>query len=150
MLSYWFYVVMLSEAKSRLESALREGTARRPAVEGFPHFAEVLRRNGVRTFTYWLPAMLCVYDTERGPVVSQDTPLHSGMHDVAPFDEAALITALRADQAGQTTFEEFAEAAWRAGVVHFVVNLQDRTCTYAGAGNHRYVEHYPAVLVGAS
>lgn len=150
MLSYWFYVVMLSEAISLLESALREGAARRPAVEGFPHFAEVLRRNGVRAFTYWLPAMLCVYDTERGPVVSQDTPLHTGMHDVAPFDEAALIRALRADQAGQTTFEEFAAASWRAGVIHFEVNLQDRTCTYVGIDNQSYVEHYPAVLVGAS
>lgn len=138
---------MTSDAIAELDAALREGAARRPAVAGFPHFAETLHRNGVHQFTYWLPAMQCLYRTDLGAVLTQDAPLHQGIHDVPEFDEAALVSALRADQAGQTTFPEFAEAAWRAGVVHFVVDLDERTCTYTGLDQKSYVEHFPAVTV---
>jgi uncharacterized protein YbcV (DUF1398 family) len=66
-------------------------------------------------------------------VVTQNTPLVSGMIDVPPFDRDALVAALRADQAGKTTFPEFLAASWRAGVVRYDVNFVARTVCYFGA-----------------
>ncbi len=78
--------------------------------------------------------MQSLYEAELGPVMVQGEPLTTGMSEVATFDEAALVAVLRADQAGETTFLEFATAAWRAGVLNYVVDLEDRTCTYFGLG----------------
>jgi uncharacterized protein YbcV (DUF1398 family) len=80
-------------------------------------------------------------------VVTQNTPLVSGMIDVPPFDRDALVAALRADQAGKTTFPEFLAASWRAGVVRYDVNFVARTVCYFGAHGEEYVEAYPAVEV---
>lgn len=72
-------------------------------------------------------------------------PLIDGVAEVPAFDRTALVTALRADQAGQTSFREFAAAAWRAGVLRYVVDLENRTCTYFGLHDQTYMEHYAAV-----
>ncbi|NTY59114.1 DUF1398 family protein [Mycolicibacterium sphagni] len=136
-----------SPALRNLTVVLRTAMANRPVIQGFPYLAESLRRAGVRTNTWWLPAMQSRYETELGPVVIQDTPLFQGMAEVPPFDSAGLVAALRADQAGQTTFPQFAEAAWRAGVVRWVVALDDRTCTYFGRDDETYVEEYAAVTI---
>ena len=135
----------MSPALRNLDAALHDAMANRPARQGFPHLAETLRRAGVRTNTWWLPAMQSRYETDLGPVVIQGTPLLQGMAEVPPFDRAALVDALRADQDGRTTFPQFAEAAWRAGVVRWVVALDDRTCTYFGLDDQKYVEEYAAV-----
>jgi uncharacterized protein YbcV (DUF1398 family) len=79
--------------------------------------------------------------------VSQGQPLISGMTDVPPFDRAALIAALRTDQAGNSTFPEFLAAAWRAGVVRYDVDFMARTVAYYGCNNEVYVEEYPAVEI---
>jgi uncharacterized protein YbcV (DUF1398 family) len=135
----------MSAALLNLQAAQREATASRPKRRGFPHLAETLRRAGVRTNTWWLPSMQSLYLTNLGPILIQGEPLIDGMSDVAPFDRDALIEALRADQAGETTFPEFAAAAWRAGVLHYVVDLDERTCSYFGVNNECWVERYPAV-----
>ncbi len=135
----------MSTALLNLQAAQRDATANRPRLQAFPHLAETLRRAGVRTNTWWLPSMQSLYMTDLGPVVIQGEPLIDGISDVAPFDRAALIDALRADQAGQTTFPEFAAAAWRAGVLHYVVDLDRRTCSYFGVNNESWVERYPPV-----
>lgn len=75
----------------------------------------------------------------------QGQPLVSGFADIPPYDEAALIGALRADQAGLTTFPEFLAASWRAGVVSYDVNFQNRTVSYYGARGECYVEAYSIV-----
>ncbi len=75
------------------------------------------------------------------------TPLVSEIIDVQRFDREALIAALRADQAGQSTFPEFLNASWRAGVVRYDVDFAARTCTYYGAAGEEYIESYPAVEV---
>lgn len=134
-----------SPAMRNLDTALRDAIANRPATQGFPYLAETLRRAGVRTTTWWLPAMQSCYETELGPVVVQSPPLFDGMADIPPFDDVALMAALHDDQTGQTTFPQFAEAAWRAGVVRWVVALDERTCTYFGSGDQIYVEQYAAV-----
>ena len=73
------------------------------------------------------------------------TPLVSDIADVPPFDEMALITALRTDQAGNSTFPEFLEASWRAGVVRYEVDFIARTVSYYGGNGELYVEAYPAI-----
>jgi uncharacterized protein YbcV (DUF1398 family) len=66
---------------------------------------------------------------------------------VPSFDRDALIAALRIDQAGNSTFPEFLDATWRAGVVKYDVDFVARICTYYGATDEQYVESYPAVEV---
>src|ERR1700677_4505322 len=104
----------MSEAIERLQAAQQRAVAGRPKVGGFPYLAETLRRAGVTRNLWSLPACESLFLTELGPVVLQSPPLVSGMIDVPPFDRQALITALRADQAGKTTFPEFLAASWRA------------------------------------
>ena len=120
----------------------------RPKVAGFPYLAETLRRAGVTRNLWFLPACESLFLTELGPVVTQNTPLVSGMIDVPPFDRDALVAALRADQAGKTTFPEFLAASWRAGVVRYDVDFAARTVCYFGAHGEEYVDAYPAVEVG--
>ena len=55
------------------------------------------------------------------------TPLASGTVDVPRFNRDALITALRVDQAGESTFAEFLEASWKAGVVRYEVGFSARS-----------------------
>jgi len=71
----------------------------------------------------------------------------TGVVDVPAFDEEALIRALRVDQAGESTFPEFLEASWRAGVVRYDVDLKARTVAYQGCNGEEYIEAYPAVTV---
>jgi len=75
------------------------------------------------------------------------TPLINVVADVPPFNRDALTTALRTDQAGESTFPEFLMAAWKAGVVGYEVDFAARACTYYGTGGEKYVESYPAVEV---
>ncbi len=119
--------------------------AGRPVVGWFPYLAETLRRAGVTRNLWYLPSCQSIYVTDLGPVVSVGTPLVDGMTDVPRFDREALITALRTDQAGNSTFPEFLLATWDAGVVTYDVDLAARTCTYFGSGGEVYVESYPAV-----
>ena len=67
--------------------------------------------------------------------------------DVPGFDQDALITALRIDQAGESTFPEFLAATWRAGVVRYDVDFSARTVAYLGCNGEEYVEAYPAVEI---
>ena len=138
----------MSEATDNLQAAFKRAAAIRPKVGGFPYLAETLRRAGVTRNVWFLPACESLFLTDLGPVVIQDTPLVSGMIDVPPFDRDALIAALRADQAGETTFPEFLAASWRAGVVRYDVDFAARTVAYYGARSEAYVEAYIAVEVG--
>jgi uncharacterized protein YbcV (DUF1398 family) len=137
----------MSQAIAKLEEAQRRALLGRPKAGGFPYLAETLRRAGVTRNTWFLPACESLYLTEAGPVVIQGAPLISGAADVPQFDQPALITALRIDQAGHSTFPEFLLASWRAGVVRYDVDLTARTVTYYGCYGEAYVEEYPAVEV---
>jgi uncharacterized protein YbcV (DUF1398 family) len=74
-------------------------------------------------------------------------PLLSGTVLVPPFNREALITALRTDQAGKSTFPEFLTASWRAGVVRYDVDFNRRIVTYYGCSGDEYAEQYPAVEI---
>lgn len=137
----------MSNAIENLKSAQQQAMEIRPRVGGFPYLAEVLRQAGV-TRNFWsLPACQSLFLTSQGDVVQQGTPLVTGLVDVSPFDREALIVALRADQAGQSSFPEFLLATWQAGIVRYDVDFSARTCTYYGARGEKYVEAYPEVKV---
>lgn len=135
----------MSNAISNLQAAQQRAMAGRPKVGGFPYLAETLRRAGVIRNIWTLPACQSLYLTTDGPVVVQGTPLLTGFAEVPPFDQAALITALRNDQAGESTFPEFLAATWKAGVIRYDVDLIERTVAYYGCNEEVYVEVYPAV-----
>jgi uncharacterized protein YbcV (DUF1398 family) len=137
----------MSKAIENLNAALQRAMAGRPKVGGFPYLAEMLRRAGVTRNLWFLPACESLYLTKDGPVVSQGTPLVSGTVDVPAFDQQTLITALRTDQAGNSTFPEFLQASWRAGVVRYDVDFTARTVAYYGCSGEEYIEAYPAAEV---
>ncbi len=137
----------MSTAIENLRAAQQRALAGRPKLGSFAYLAETLRRAGVLRNEWFLPSCHSIYLTQAGPVVDQGTSLVSGMADVPPFDQDALIAALRTDQAGNSTFPEFLEASWRAGVVRYDVDFTSRTCTYCGCEGEKYIETYPAVSV---
>jgi uncharacterized protein YbcV (DUF1398 family) len=137
----------MSKAIDNLDRAMERVAAIRPKVGGFPYLAEALRRAGVTRNVWSLPACQSLFLTSDGPVVIQGTPLVSGSVDVPPFDRAALIKALRSDQAGETTFPEFLQASWRAGVVRYDVDFAARTVAYLGCNGEEYVEEYSEVEI---
>lgn len=135
----------MSKAVENLQAAQQRAMRIRPKVGGFPYLAEALRRAGVTRNVWHLPACQSLYLTGAGPVVQQGTPLVAGAADVPPFDQVALIAALRTDQAGNSTFPEFLAASWRAGVVRYEVDFEMRCVTYCGCNGEAYVERYPEV-----
>ena len=137
----------MSKAVENLLKALEVAMNIRPKVGGFPYLAEALRRAGIIQNIWNLPSCQSVYLTEHGSVVSQGTPLVSGTVDVPPFDREALIKALRIDQAGQSSFPEFLNASWEAGVVNYVVDFEKRVVNYYGIAGECYSENYPAVEI---
>jgi uncharacterized protein YbcV (DUF1398 family) len=137
----------MSKAIENLQAAQQRAMAGRPKVAGFPYLAETLRRAGVTRNLWFLPACQSLYLTEDGPVVTQGTPMVSGTVDVPSFNRDALITVLRTDQAGNSTFPEFLAATWRAGIVRYDVDFTARTVTYYGCNDEEYMEEYPAIDV---
>jgi len=136
---------MMNKAIENLQAAQQRGMAGRPKVGGFPYLAETLRRAGV-THNYWyLPSCQSLFLTQDGPVMLQGTPLITGMADVPAFDRDGLIAAIRTDQAGESTFEEFLQAVWKAGVVQYEVDFSARYVKYSGVNGQaeEYVEAYP-------
>jgi uncharacterized protein YbcV (DUF1398 family) len=137
----------MSRAIENLQAAQQRAVSIRPKVGGFPVLAEVLRQAGVHRNEWFLPAAESLYLTDDGPVVQQGTPLATGLVDMPAFDEAAVIAAIRTDQAGESTFPEFLDAAWRAGVLRYVADFDARTVTYFGNDRKNYVESYLAVEI---
>ena len=137
----------MSKAIDNLNQAMKRAAAIRPKVGGFPYLAETLRRAGVTRNVWSLPACQSLFLTNDGPIVIQGTPLVSGSADVPPFDCEALIKALRIDQAGESTFPEFLQGSWRAGVVRYDVDFGARTVAYYGCNGEEYIEAYPVVKI---
>jgi uncharacterized protein YbcV (DUF1398 family) len=138
----------MSIATDNLSRALTRAQSVRPAVGGFPYLAEALRQAGISRCRVDVPANSFLYAGEAGPVVVQGEPLVAGPADVAPFDELALVRALRADQAGESTLPEFMTACWAAGVTTYEVDTAARICTYRGSLDDVYVERYADVQLG--
>jgi uncharacterized protein YbcV (DUF1398 family) len=137
----------MSKAIETLQAAQKRAMAGRPKVGGFPYLAETLRRAGVTRNLWCLPSCQSIYLTKEGPVVSQGVPLVSGTVDVPVFNRDALFRALRTDP-GESNFPEFLMASWRAGVIRYDVNFDERRVTYYGCNGEEYAEDYPAADLG--
>jgi uncharacterized protein YbcV (DUF1398 family) len=138
---------IMSKAIENLVAAQQRAMKGRPRVGGFPYLAETLRRAGVISNVWHLPSCQSTYLTKYGVVVQLLEPLATGSVEVPPFDKDALIVALRADQSGETTFQEFLVASWQAGVVRYDVDLAKRCVTYFGGLGEHYLEQYPEALI---
>jgi uncharacterized protein YbcV (DUF1398 family) len=129
----------------KLNDAFQLSMKIRPSVGGFPVLAEVLKQAGVKK-NYWsLPSCQSIFVMDSGNVVNQGTPLVMGMNEIFKFDEAALIKALRKDQSGRSSFSEFINEIWNAGVTSYNVNFELRICTYFGVLGESYKEEYAGV-----
>jgi uncharacterized protein YbcV (DUF1398 family) len=138
----------MSTAIENLREALARGMAGRPKIGGFPYLAETLRRAGVTRNFWHLPSGQSLYLTADGAVAVPGQPLAPpGFVDVPRFDRDALVHALREDQAGLSTFEQFLEASWRAGCVRYDVDFEARQVTYYGCLDEHYVEAYVAAEI---
>lgn len=137
----------MNNITEKLIDAQKYAMSIRPKIGGFPVLAEVLRQAGVRMNRWSLPSCQSVYMMKEGAVVQQGTPLVTGVHEIPEFDRDDLITAIRTDQEGRSTFPEFLQAAWKAGVVGYDVDLTIRKVIYYGAAGESYLEEYPAVEV---
>lgn len=135
----------MSKAIENLLQAQKHAFSIRPKVGGFPVLAEALRLAGVSRNFWSLPSCQSIYVTRLGTVVQQGPPLVSETADVPKFDTDALIRALRIDQAGESSFPQFLNSSWEAGVIGYDVDFEKRTCTYFGAKGETYVESYPAI-----
>jgi uncharacterized protein YbcV (DUF1398 family) len=126
----------------QLQHAQQSAIAIRPKVGGFPIFADSLLQSGITRNVWHLPSCQSTYFATFGVVIQQGTPLVSGSTSVAPFDEQALIEALRRDQRGEGSFPEFLQSSWEAGVVSYEVDFVNRVCTYFGVNGEAYIENY--------
>ena len=134
----------------KLTEAQKYAMSIRPKVGGFPVLAEVLRQSGVEMNRWTLPSCQSVYITKGGAIVQQGTPLVTGAHEVPSFDRESLIAAIRTDQEGRSTFPEFLQSAWKAGVIGYDVDFVGRKVIYYGVGGEQYLEEYPAVEIKRS
>ena len=137
----------MNKLTDQLIDAQKYAMSIRPKVGGFPVLAETLRQAGVQMNRWSLPSCQSIYLMKGGSVVQQGTPLVTGAHEIPRFDREALISALRTDQEGRSTFPEFLQAAWKAGVVGYDVDFTGRKVVYYGVNGETYLEEYPAVEV---
>ena len=137
----------MSQAIENLNQALAMAFKNRPSVGGFPYLAECLRAAGVVRNIWTLPGAQSVYLTKLGNIVSQGESLVNGTVDIPTFSQSKLIEALRADQSGKSTFPEFLQAAWQAGVVKYEVDFENRNVVYFGVGGENYTEAYAQVKI---
>lgn len=140
----------MSSIIDKVTAAVAHGARIRPEIGGFPHLAEAMRQAGITKNYFDVPSTSMVFVTAEGDVLMPGALLHTEPVVLPPFDEDALIAALRADQGGETTFPEFVQASLRAGVIRYEVDTTERTCTYFGTHGEQYVEQYPAVAIPAS
>lgn len=138
---------MTTHLVETVQQAQRRGAAARPRVNGFPYYAEALRAAGITLVDTSIATGGSVYYLADGAVAQTFDPIVGPVAAVPAWNEVGLIAAIRADQVGNGTFPEFLRDAWQAGVIHFRVDLANRTCTYFGVSDNHYVETYPAVAV---
>lgn len=131
----------------KLIEAQKYALSIRPKIGGFPVLAEVLRQAGVQINRWSLPSCQSIYLMKDGEVVQQGTPIITGTSEIPKFDRRALIVAIRTDQEGNSTFPEFLQAAWEAGVIGYDVDFMARKVIYYGVNGESYLEEYPAVTL---
>ncbi|MCO5142031.1 MAG: DUF1398 family protein [Oligoflexia bacterium] len=135
----------MSTLTENLTLAQKHAMSIRPRAGGFPVLAEVLRQAGVTLNRWFLHSCQSIYIMKDGSVVQQGTPLVTGTLEIPKFDREALITAIRTDQEGRSTFAEFLLSTWKAGIVSYEVDFVNRKVAYFGIEGDSYIEEYPTV-----
>src|ERR1700761_515169 len=98
---------MTTNLVETVAQAQRRGAAARPRINGFPYYAEALREAGITAVETSVATGGSIYHLPDGAVAQPSDPAAGPVSPVPEWDEKALIAAIRADQAGQTTFPEF-------------------------------------------
>lgn len=137
----------MPDAVSNLQAAMQRAMDVVPEARGFPYLAETLRRAGVYRNIWNLPGCQGIYLTTNGAVAMTLPALVTDMTEIPRFNREALISALRTDQKGKSTFEQFLRSVWYAGVVRYVIDFEARTCTYFGIDSEPYEEKFATVDV---
>lgn len=137
----------MNNITEKLIGAQKRAMAICPAIGGFPVLAEILRQSGIKHNRWLLPSCQSVYQIDDTSVVQQGTPLISGTQEIPSFNHDKVISAIRTDQQGLTTFPEFLQAIWNAGVTSYDVDFIARTVTYYGINGENYIEDYPGIDV---
>lgn len=132
---------------NNLTNAMSKSEKVRPKVGGFPYLAECLREEGFTKNTWFLPSGDSFYFTTEETLVIPGKPLIEAITSYPAFSKNKLINALRADQAGQTTFSEFLLNTLEAGVVKYEVDFIERYVIYYGVNGEEYKETYPPVEI---
>ncbi len=132
----------------KIQSTFKYAMENRPKIGGFPFLAECMRQSGVSYNIWSLPSAQSIYVMDEGSVVQQGNPLVSGLVDIAVFDQESLVKAIRKDQIGESTFDEFLKSCWEAGVVRYVVDFEKRMVSYFGVNEESYEEEYGGVEIG--
>ena len=131
----------IMEARERA-AKIRETTS----DSGFPYLVEVLRRVAVTACHVDVTSASALYVTPEGNVLVPGVGPAREATVVPEFDKAALIAAIEAKRARETTFPEFIAAVFGAGVVRYSLCTELRTCTYFGARGEEFVDDpYPKV-----
>jgi uncharacterized protein YbcV (DUF1398 family) len=131
----------------KIDAALAHAQSVRRVVGGFPYLAEALRAVGVSKNFYDVPSATSVYVTASGSVLKPGGLIRTEATLIPIFDEVGIVAAIRADQRGESTFPEFLDAIFEAGVVRYVVDTAHRTCKYFAVSGESYTEEYPAVTL---
>lgn len=137
----------MNNVTDKLIKAQKQAMAICPAIGGFPVLAEILRQSGVKNNRWILPSCQSIYQIDDTSVVQQGIPLINGMQEIPQFNRSKLIDAIKADQQGLTTFSEFLQAAWDAGIISYDVDFIARTVSYYGINGESHIEEYPAIEV---
>ncbi|PCR99153.1 DUF1398 family protein [Lactococcus fujiensis] len=135
------------DLQQHLKNAMEKSEKVRPKVGGFPYLAECLRREGFLKNMWQLPSATSFYISEDDALVIPGKSLIDGASTCPKFNKEKLIAILRIDQAGQTTFLEFLENTWGAGVVKYEVDFINRNVIYYGLNGEEYREDYMAVKI---
>jgi uncharacterized protein YbcV (DUF1398 family) len=129
---------------NNFKNAMAKSEKVRPKIGGFPYLAECLREEGFTKNTWYLPSGDSFYFTKEDSLIIPGTSLIEDITTYPPYSKEKLISTLRADQSGQTTFPEFLMNTWKSGIVKYEVNFIERYVIYYGANNEEYKETYPA------
>ncbi|MBN9390257.1 MAG: DUF1398 family protein [Chloroflexi bacterium] len=120
----------------------------RSQSKDYPHYADNLKKTGVKWYGVKIATHEITYYGEGDVVIYVEKGSTSGM-DAAqpgkPFNQEKIQAALIANQQGRTDFQQFLVDTLEAGVTHYTADLSSLEIDYRGANGESYIESIPAV-----
>jgi uncharacterized protein YbcV (DUF1398 family) len=112
------------------------------SAKNYPDLVKMLIEIGIQSYTVDVITDTILYRLPEGQhVIHTDSKSRSAS---APFDEKLTIQAIRSNQQGMTTYQEFMDEIAKAGIRFYEATLtgQHKRVTYFGAGG-QYIENIP-------